>query len=333
MDSTVTVNSLALLTPKSCQLARAEEDMQLVTIDREHRYRISLWHNADETFAPELATDTHFRLVLVERGAGVLRIKERRDPFIAPTLFCLNEKERPVLEQSLEFQARALYFHPRLVNGIFTFENVRSGAKDFTPADKRDLAWLRPFIRRNAGHSGHIALGPVSFQRISSLFSAVNEQLVQQPDQFWSCRSVSFLLELFLLLERISYTPEAAEQSIPSESLRDTPQDTDSIILYLHTHYQEKITVRQLTTRFHTNRTTLAEQFREATGMPLTAYLIRLRLRLAASMLQDTGLLISEIRERVGFKDASHFGRTFRKYLGHSPSEYRRLYSRPGQPR
>jgi AraC family L-rhamnose operon regulatory protein RhaS len=307
--------------------------MQLVTIDRQRGYRISLWHNADETLAPELATGTRFRLILVERGAGFLQIKERRESFIAPALFCLNEREQPVLEQSLEFQAQALYFHPRLVNGIFTFENVRSGARDFTAADKRDLAWLRPFLRRNAGRSGHIGLGPISFQRVSSLFGAVKQQLVQQGDQFWACRCVSFLLELLLLLERISYTPEATEQGVPPESLRDTGHHIDSIILYLHTHYQEKITVSQLTTRFHTNRTTLAERFREATGMPLVAYLIQLRLRLAASMLQDTGLPISEIRERVGFKDASYFGRTFRKYLGHSPSEFRRLYGRPGRPR
>jgi len=138
------------------------------------------------------------------------------------------------------------------------------------------------------------------------------------------------MLELLLLLQRASYTPEAAGQIVPLGSLRDTGDDIDAIVLYLHTHYQEKITIAQLTAEFHTNRTTLEERFREATGTSLLAYLIRIRLRLAASMLQDTGLPISEIQGRVGFKDASHFGRTFRKHMGHSPSDYRQRYGHTG---
>jgi AraC-like DNA-binding protein len=234
------------------------------------------------------------------------------------------------VEQSLEFQAQALYFHPRLINGMLTFENVRGGAKGLSPADRRDLSWLRPFLRRNATYSGHIGLGPASVQRVSSLFSAVSQELVQQNDAFCACRSVSFVLELVLLLERASYTPEAAGQIVPLGSLRDTDDSVDSVLLYLHTHYQEKITIAQLTAQFHTNRTTLEKRFREATGTSLLAYLIRLRLRLAASMLQDTGLPISEIQGRVGFKDSSHFGRTFRKHMGHSPSDYRQRYSHAG---
>jgi len=39
-------------------------------------------------------------------------------------------------------------------------------------------------------------------------------------------------------------------------------QDIGEVILYLHTHYQEKITLAGLTRQFHTNRTTLTRQFR-----------------------------------------------------------------------
>jgi AraC family L-rhamnose operon regulatory protein RhaS len=51
-----------------------------------------------------------------------------------------------------------------------------------------------------------------------------------------------------------------------------------------------------------------------------------LRINLAAAMLRDTGLPITEVRQRVGFNDDSHFRRTFRKYLGMAPGEYRREY-------
>jgi transcriptional regulator GlxA family with amidase domain len=53
----------------------------------------------------------------------------------------------------------------------------------------------------------------------------------------------------------------------------------------------------------------------------------RLRLRMASVLLGETTLPVSEIMRRVGFGDATHFGRTFRKYTGYPPSEYRQRFN------
>lgn len=68
--------------------------MKLATVGREiwPGYELWLWHNPHETFSPEFNTGTRFRLVLIEGGTGVLRLGDRCTAFIAPTLFCLNEK-------------------------------------------------------------------------------------------------------------------------------------------------------------------------------------------------------------------------------------------------
>jgi len=58
--------------------------------------------------------------------------------------------------------------------------------------------------------------------------------------------------------------------------------------------------------------------------MSTMEYLIRLRVKMAAIILRDTDLPISEIAYRVGFNDITHFGRMFRKRVGYSPSEYRK---------
>ncbi len=298
--------------------------MELITTSKwKPIYSMPIWYNPQEIFAPEFNTGTRFRLVLVERGTGILRFSERRKPFIAPALFCLNEREPVVLEQSLELEAQALYFHPHLANHQFNFENIRCNIEDLTPTQQRDWSWLRPFLYRDATHDGHLGIGPAIHLRISSLLDVTGQQIVEQEDAYWSCRSVSFLLELLLLLSRLLYTSKKVERDVPSNSLQDLDGEVDPIVLYLHTHYQKKITIAELSKRFHTNRTTLSERFRKATGMPIMAYLIQLRINLAATMLRDTGLLVTEIRQRVGFGDDSHFRRTFRKYMGTSPGEYR----------
>ena len=42
-------------------------------------------------------------------------------------------------------------------------------------------------------------------------------------------------------------------------------------------------------------------------------------------LLLETNLGIGEIAQRLHYSDSSHFGRMFRKQLGISPSDYRRL--------
>jgi AraC family L-rhamnose operon regulatory protein RhaS len=124
-------------------------------------------------------------------------------------------------------------------------------------------------------------------------------------------------------------TPQAA--AIPCPEIQEHA-GTERIILYLHAHYHEKITIPALTRAFHTNRTTLTERFRRATKMPIMAYLAHLRMRQASLLLRDTVLPVSEVMLRVGYQDSTHFWRTFRKHIGLSPSEYRDRYCWLGRP-
>ncbi|MCP4598960.1 MAG: helix-turn-helix transcriptional regulator [Proteobacteria bacterium] len=299
--------------------------MELVTIDKGYMPGncVALWYNAQETFSSDLGAGSRFRLILVEGGTGILRLRERREPFIAPAVFCLNETDRPELEQRVDLQARAIYFHPNVINSALSFENMRGKkAQALSDTEQQDLYWMQPFLTRHSKYNGHLHIGPVSAQRIALLFDTLDQTLAEQGEWCWTCRARSFLLEILFLLGHVFFAPTEAEESTLSES----SPDVDPVILCLHTHYQEKITISELSKLFLTNRTTLAEQFREATGMPVITYLIQLRIRLAAMMLRDTALAVSDIRERVGFQSDSHFGRMFRKYMEHSPTQYRERY-------
>ena len=68
-------------------------------------------------------------------------------------------------------------------------------------------------------------------------------------------------------------------------------------------------------------------KFQKATGMTIISYLTKLRINVAALLLKDTFLPVSEVIDRVGFNDITHFGRMFKKYIGTSPTEYRQKYS------
>ena len=300
--------------------------MELQTIGQHNApgYPVLLWHNPVEEFAPELGFGSRFRLIWVEGGTGILRVGQRQITFGAPALFCLNELERPHLEYRRQLKAQALYFHPNVVNGDFTFENIR-GPFDSTDAQDRD--WLFAFIRRGANENIHISLGPTVNGQVSRLVAAISQELNQQPDGYWPCRSRSYFLELLFLVDRL-----CLEQSISPEIKplpgTETTKMVDELALYLHSHYAEKITLQHLSREFHSNRTTLTQQFHESTGTSIMTYLAQIRIRVASLMLCDTTLPIAEVMSRVGYNDTTHFGRTFRKYTNLTPSEYRKKYNR-----
>jgi hypothetical protein len=65
--------------------------------------------------------------------------------------------------------------------------------------------------------------------------------------------------------------------------------------------------------------------FKKETGFTFQEYLVRLRIKEALRLLDNPNASITDISFTVGFNDTSYFSRTFKKYLNHSPSEFRSL--------
>ena len=71
--------------------------------------------------------------------------------------------------------------------------------------------------------------------------------------------------------------------------------------------------------KYHFTRT-----FREATGETLVKHLNRVRCDYAKQLLLNTDKTVSQICDECGFVSPSYFSRTFEKYVGVLPSEYRK---------
>ncbi len=63
--------------------------------------------------------------------------------------------------------------------------------------------------------------------------------------------------------------------------------------------------------------------FKNETGKTLNQYLTEYRMEQAKRLLLDSRYKISDISSRVGYSDGHYFGKSFKKYSGLSPSEYR----------
>ena len=153
-----------------------------------------------------------------------------------------------------------------------------------------------------------LVLYPNSVFFLSDNFQKIRAELEARSNLFWPCRTRSFLIEILLHLGQIYHQPG----QIPDKTSRNPDHPAEKVRLHLQTHYSEKISLAGLSQEFCTNKTTLEEQFTALTGKTVFDYLRELRLSVARNLLQETSLPVSEIAEKTGFSDPTHFGRIFR---------------------
>ena len=71
------------------------------------------------------------------------------------------------------------------------------------------------------------------------------------------------------------------------------------------------------------NPSYFSKKFKDETGVNFIDYLTEVRIGQAKELLSHTGLSVSAVSLRVGFKEAKYFSRVFASMTGEKPSEYR----------
>lgn len=67
----------------------------------------------------------------------------------------------------------------------------------------------------------------------------------------------------------------------------------------------------------------LSRLIKKASGLTFNEYLTQLRMIRAKELLADRTVLIGEVADLCGYRDARYFSTVFRRYVGMTPSEYR----------
>jgi AraC family L-rhamnose operon regulatory protein RhaS len=295
--------------------------MEKLTIDNKRGFTLSAYFELKEEFKEQ--SRTMLKLVYVMEGNGILEINSQPVIFSAPAIFCFNEHDKVVLKQSVNLEAQAVYFDPAIIDESLQLHILRGENTQLSETEYRDYFLIIPFMEREEFKIPCIEIGLITSKRVAYLFKGMREELTGTENEYWPCRSRSYLLEMLFLIQNI-ITDTKNRENI---ELPKITEDASDIILYLHANYDKKITIEELTEIFHVNRTTLSQKFKSATGISIIEYLVKLRIKIAAVMLRDTLLPISEILDRVGFYDSVHFLRMFKKHMNCTPSEYRKIHS------
>ena len=91
---------------------------------------------------------------------------------------------------------------------------------------------------------------------------------------------------------------------------------------YLQKSYQSA-TLEEAAQLVHMNPYYLSKFFKDKTGENFSDYFIAVRMNKAAELLNDIAYKTYEISEMVGYSNPKNFTRTFKKFFGKTPKEFR----------
>ena len=99
---------------------------------------------------------------------------------------------------------------------------------------------------------------------------------------------------------------------------------TKEILNYIKQHCLDyDLTLSTLADHFSMRPSTFSQLFKQAVGKTYKDYIISMRMSAAKQMLLSEGLTVSEICERVGYRNISYFIKAFRELEGVTPLGYR----------
>ncbi len=97
---------------------------------------------------------------------------------------------------------------------------------------------------------------------------------------------------------------------------------------YIYTHLQEPLTVAAIADAIQLNPNYLSILFKKETGVPVSAYIRKKRIKMAENLLKYSDFSATDISNYLCFSSHSHFIKIFKSETGYTPREYRNRFFR-----
>ena len=148
------------------------------------------------------------------------------------------------------------------------------------------------------------------------------EQSVCRQGKYFMLKS--YMIQMVLLLIREQCEPIEKTMGCAFESV-NKKYVVEQILTYFEEHYSEKLSLDQIAENMYLSPFYISKIFKTETGDTPIRHLINIRLEKAKELL-EAGYegSIQEVAASVGYDDAYHFSKLFKKYYGITPSQARR---------
>ncbi|MDF2724078.1 MAG: AraC family transcriptional regulator [Paenibacillus sp.] len=248
----------------------------------------------------------HYEVYYFHEGRCEYRLGDRAIALQPGDLIIMNglASHYPKVDRSAEYVRTMFSFDPRKLESL----------------DRRFLACnpLQPF---EALRNHHLRLSEALRDECEELLGQLN-RFYHSDEHMDRYRLHAAFYDLLLFIYELCRTEMEQRQTTFAAGERYVQQ----MIVYIDENYMEDIVMERMAEALHMSRFHLMKVFREITGLTVFDYLYQRRIEQAKIMfLHGERDSITDVCYKVGFKHPSHFSRVFKKKVGLTPDQFRRL--------
>lgn len=136
---------------------------------------------------------------------------------------------------------------------------------------------------------------------------------------------ISTVEEKYYLYEILKFFMVQFEMCTNAISSPTRESVMDGILDYISHHYHENLKLGAIAELFGYNSSYLGKIFNKATGKNFNVYIDELRIEHSKALLSSDQYKVYEVAQLVGYSNVDYFHKKFKKYVGASPAEYRKM--------
>lgn len=115
-------------------------------------------------------------------------------------------------------------------------------------------------------------------------------------------------------------------EELRTSRLRKADPSVETVKRWIHEHYDQQAELSSLASMVYLTPSYLSKLFKSETGLTITDYLIEVRIKKAKHLLKTCAdMKIHEIGCEVGYADPAYFNKLFKRVVGVTPNEYKRI--------
>lgn len=159
-------------------------------------------------------------------------------------------------------------------------------------------------------------------------------RLAALMDQMGEARGIDRAVLLLQILQFVARAPAADVVSLevlyarPSGANDLSVSAVDIAIDYVFKNLDRSVSLEEAARRARMSESNFSRRFKRASGLTFTDMVTQLRISHARTLLETTGTPVSVIASQVGYGNLSNFNRQFRRFVGVTPREHRRVTGR-----
>ena len=205
-----------------------------------------------------------------------------------------------ILKPEADLELVLHLFSPALVAGV--------------PGGTVEERYVRPLVQDKAREL--ILLNPADTETLSLLRQSFD---LDEDAYGYELRLQAMLSAIWCRLAEQTYPQPSAEE----QAANATQQKLKQMMVYINTHYAEKITVPMLAAAAFCSERECYRAFQSCLHTSPTDYIRTVRLQSACKLLLETDRTVTDIAQSCGFGSSSYFGMQLHAETGCTPTQYR----------